>query len=385
MHPEISKLPSQLFYGGRLLDGPEMSSKTQQPWHANPMFHPYRFFDVPNGSEEPASSGHSLINRGECKIAVSLYRRLTTEFSNVDFDFRIGVVSMYRAQIQELKNAFRAQFGKDIVGKIDFSTVDGFQGQEKDIIILSCVRGGPSVTSVGFLRDERRMNVSITRARSNLFILGHAATLERSDDFWRQIVQDARERGSLLRVSNALSTIMGRGTKYRQTDPQFFQRRTIDLPLPTVKIKPTTKKSVEPVKASDVAMRQNLQTPRDLLASQKGKKQEQPPSISVSSSGSSLDPMPLPPANFNSSSSSKLQSENQETDDVLPPSVTIAGDEANPAAQQSGPAEGPSKPAPPRPPPPKRPKPKPSLFIPKKRPLADTASTSNSNAKRRHL
>jgi senataxin len=201
MHPDISKLPSRLFYGGRLLDGPGMSDKTQQPWHVNPMFHPYRFFDVRDGNEEAAVAGHSLMNRGECRVAVSLYRRLKTEFSRVDFDFRIGVVSMYRAQIQQLKNAFRTEFGKDIVGKIDFSTVDGFQGQEKDIIILSCVRGGPSVTSVGFLRDERRMNVSITRARSNLFILGHAATLERSDDFWRQIVQDARERGSLIQVS----------------------------------------------------------------------------------------------------------------------------------------------------------------------------------------
>jgi senataxin len=200
MHPDISKLPSQLFYDGRLLDGPNMAVKTQQPWHASQMFKPYRFFDVSGGHEEAAQSGHSLVNRDECGVAVALYRRLKAEFSKVEFDFRIGLISMYRAQIQLLKREFRKSFGEDIVGKIDFSTVDGFQGQEKDIIILSCVRGGPAVTSVGFLRDERRMNVSITRSRSSLFILGHAATLERSDDLWKRVVQDARARGCLIQV-----------------------------------------------------------------------------------------------------------------------------------------------------------------------------------------
>jgi senataxin len=150
MHPEISELPSEVFYSGRLLDGPGMAEKTKQSWHSSAMFPPYRFYNV-QGQEASATSGSSFMNKSEAQIAVALYNRLQRDFDHVDFSFRVGVVSMYRGQIQELRRAFVNRFGADIVSKVDFNTVDGFQGQEKDIIILSCVRASPGGTSVGFL------------------------------------------------------------------------------------------------------------------------------------------------------------------------------------------------------------------------------------------
>ena len=81
-----------------------------------------------------------------------------------------------------------------------FNTVDGFQGQEKDIIILSCVRSGPNLHQIGFLRDPRRMNVALTRAKSSLWVIGNGSTLERSDEKWKIIVNDARERGFYIDV-----------------------------------------------------------------------------------------------------------------------------------------------------------------------------------------
>lgn len=81
-----------------------------------------------------------------------------------------------------------------------FNTVDGFQGQEKDIIILSCVRSG-NLRSIGFLKDPRRMNVALTRAKSSLFVIGNGATLESSDERWKTIVGDARDRGFFVNVS----------------------------------------------------------------------------------------------------------------------------------------------------------------------------------------
>lgn len=199
MHPTISAVPSRLFYNGRLQDGPDMAQRTQQPWHASSLFGPYQFFDVAHGQEQ-AQSNHSQINREEADAALALFERLRREFSNTKFDYRIGVVSMYRGQVLHMKSRFQAVHGPGILKSIDFNTVDGFQGQEKDIIILSCVRAGTNVQSVGFLADERRMNVALTRSRSSLFILGHAATLERCNQTWRTIVEDARERGCLLKV-----------------------------------------------------------------------------------------------------------------------------------------------------------------------------------------
>lgn len=151
MHPEISRLPSRLFYNLRLKDGPDMATKTKQPWHQHELFGIYRFYSVARGREEQSSKSRSFYNIAECEVILSLYEQLRRQYPSYNFDYRIGVVSMYRAQLAELRQRFEAKYGADIKGKVDFNTVDGFQGQEKDIIILSCVRAGPGVNSIGFL------------------------------------------------------------------------------------------------------------------------------------------------------------------------------------------------------------------------------------------
>ena len=149
MHPDISRFPSEAFYQGRIEDGPKMSELTSRPWHTQPMFGTYKFFNV-TGVEEQGRF-NSLKNVAECQVAKAIYRRLSREFEAIATSRRIGIVSMYRAQIEELRMQFIAEFGRNIVDIVDFNTVDGFQGQEKDIIILSCVRAGPGLQSIGFL------------------------------------------------------------------------------------------------------------------------------------------------------------------------------------------------------------------------------------------
>jgi senataxin len=155
MHPEISVLPSRVFYNGRLQDGPDMANKTRKPWHKSDKFGPYHFYNVAQGVEETGRF-HSLKNPAEAQVAVALYSRLRQEFASYDFDFKVGVVTMYRAQVTELRQSFERKFGSNITSVIDFNTVDGFQGQEKDIIILSCVRAGPGLNNVGFLAGMRQ-------------------------------------------------------------------------------------------------------------------------------------------------------------------------------------------------------------------------------------
>jgi senataxin len=117
MHPFISELPSKVFYQSHLRDGPDMAQKTAAIWHSRHIFGPYRFFNV-NGVESRA--GTSTMNADEANTAVSLYRRLEEDFgSKIDLAMRIGVITMYKEQLFELKRAFNAAFGAAILQLIE--------------------------------------------------------------------------------------------------------------------------------------------------------------------------------------------------------------------------------------------------------------------------
>src|ERR1700689_1101454 len=114
MHPEISRLPSSLFYDGRLVEGPGMDKKTLQPWHANDSLGVDKVFDI-RGKEEQADSGPSQYNIVEVHTAVALFAKFRREYPDVNLDYRIGVISMYRAQLTKLKNEFASRWGRDIL------------------------------------------------------------------------------------------------------------------------------------------------------------------------------------------------------------------------------------------------------------------------------
>ncbi|KAF8321498.1 AAA domain-containing protein, partial [Cantharellus anzutake] len=316
MHPEISVLPRNLFYEGRLKDGPDMAAKRLTPWHSDSLFRPYQFFDVADGREEMAK-GHSLLNRTEVKFAVSLYERLRNVFSSrVDLDQRVGIIAMYDAQKNELQRQFSAKFSRSILSSIDFGTVDGFQGQEKDIIIVSCVRAGPNVQRIGHLVDIRRMNVAMTRARCSLFILGHAATLERSNDMWAKIVQDARERSCFTNSAQIGGVTRNLQASWRP-QPKVAKARISPKKIATIQTLP-------------------LRRPSDM---------------SQPNAASEASPQNVPASQSESSTVSSIPSKRQAPDDAQESrNLTLSA----PNPQSMGQSNG------------KRQKPGPSLFIPKK-------------------
>ncbi|KAI9247526.1 hypothetical protein BY458DRAFT_527126 [Sporodiniella umbellata] len=191
MHPEISAFPSRLFYQSRLQDGENMASHASAVWHALPSFPPYCFYDIQDGQEK-VGRGKSVFNVAEADAAVALVDSLVSQLPTVKFASKIGVITPYKQQVGQLKARFQKRFGTGIVDVIDFNTVDGFQGQEKEIILFSCVRAG-SGRGIGFLADQRRMNVGLTRAKCSLFVLGHAQSLAKSDA-WGDLVKDAQAR-----------------------------------------------------------------------------------------------------------------------------------------------------------------------------------------------
>ncbi|TGZ79287.1 hypothetical protein EX30DRAFT_115713 [Ascodesmis nigricans] len=189
MHPMISSFPSAEFYNSNLMDGEGMADLRTTPWHKSTVFGPYRFFDV---AGKESRGGTSLINREEVQTAIQLFQRLTSDFPEVKFQGRVGIVTPYRQQLFELKKQFEGRFGRSILTDVEFNTVDAFQGRERDIILFSCVRAADE-GGVGFLSDIRRMNVGLTRAKSSLFVLGNSQFLMRNR-MWGRLVEDAKAR-----------------------------------------------------------------------------------------------------------------------------------------------------------------------------------------------
>lgn len=213
MHPDISLFPSREFYKGRLKNGDNTLPSNTRSWHENTLLSPYRFFNT-TGAHKQNERTKSLFNTSEANIALELVENLISLMPDRDYKGKIGIISPYKEQISVLKRIFRSKLDPYIERLIDFNTVDGFQGQEKDIIIMSCVRANDA-GGVGFLSDVRRMNVALTRAKSTLWVLGNATSLSRNHT-WKDLIEDARSRGL---VSDAKSGFL-RSEYFHPPPPQ---------------------------------------------------------------------------------------------------------------------------------------------------------------------
>eukprot|EP01091_Cochliopodium_minus_P015494 TRINITY_DN5540_c0_g1_i1.p1 TRINITY_DN5540_c0_g1~~TRINITY_DN5540_c0_g1_i1.p1 ORF type:complete len:869 (+),score=269.23 TRINITY_DN5540_c0_g1_i1:62-2668(+) len=178
MHPSISEFPSQQFYDGKLVNGVlEDDRKTYDNFDwVNPNV-PVMFLNV-NGLEEK-SIQQSKYNRAEVLILVEMFKKLKKE--NFNFD-EIAILSPYASQIKLIKRTLKTHNLLD--PNLSIQTIDGFQGREKEIIIFSTVRSNVK-NKVGFLSDQRRLNVALTRARRGLIVLGNQKTLQ-SNEVWNK-------------------------------------------------------------------------------------------------------------------------------------------------------------------------------------------------------
>ncbi|KAL5758782.1 hypothetical protein ACOSP7_021393 [Xanthoceras sorbifolium] len=208
MHPDICRFPSLHFYESKLLNGEQMSTKSAS-FHGTEGLGPYVFYDIIDGRELHGknSGAFSLYNEHEAEAAVELLRFFKKRYPSEFIGGRIGIITPYKCQLQLLRSRFSSAFGSSVISDMEFNTVDGFQGREVDILILSTVRAtdsfsapsGISSSSIGFVADVRRMNVALTRARLSLWILGNARTL-RNNCNWAALVNDAKERNRVITV-----------------------------------------------------------------------------------------------------------------------------------------------------------------------------------------
>ena len=149
---------------------------------------------------EKQSRTLSRSNAEEARLLIHILRDYiemigTTRIHDERVDF--GIISPYRAQVRLIRRLLKWQkFFRHLYRQISVNSVDGFQGQERDVIVISMVRDNDQ-GAIGFLNDLRRMNVAITRARMKLIIVGNAQTLSRHR-FYAQLIEHIQQHGDFL-------------------------------------------------------------------------------------------------------------------------------------------------------------------------------------------
>ncbi|XVE90672.1 hypothetical protein DITRI_Ditri20bG0095900 [Diplodiscus trichospermus] len=196
MRPAISSFPNKEFYDGKILDASMVKLKRYKKrfLHGN-MYGAYSFINVASGKEE-FDHLHSKKNMVEAAVVCEIVASLFKEFIVTKKRICIGVISPYKAQVHAMQEKIEKKYTgyADSGFAVSIRSVDGFQGGEEDVIIISTVRCNIN-GSVGFLSSCQRTNVALTRARHCLWIVGNEATLVKSDSVWKKLVIDAKSRG----------------------------------------------------------------------------------------------------------------------------------------------------------------------------------------------
>jgi hypothetical protein len=206
MHPLICSFPSQHFYGGLLKNGNADESSFCRPYHKYTGFSPLVFYDITEGQELLSSTSLSYSNEVEAQFCIELITRLCDNFKSSISPNRIGIIAMYSEQVKLLRAKYTRMLSKLTLtetypdAKYIIRSVDGFQGQERDIILLSTVRADQDESKgVGFVSDQQRMNVALTRAKFSVFVVGRRTSLEQNS-LWKKFIDFAVEQGVYLKT-----------------------------------------------------------------------------------------------------------------------------------------------------------------------------------------
>ena len=195
MNDDIMRFSSNYFYDGQVESAPNVKYRgildldVAMEW-VNPSENSeYSEYSEKSFKESFIGESFGRINKEEAELTLNTLQQYFERIGKqrlLDERIDVGIISPYRAQVQYLRRLLmKREFFKPFRCQISVNTVDGFQGQERDIIVLSMVRSNDE-GQIGFLRDLRRMNVAITRARMKVIILGDVPTLTRHP-FYRQL------------------------------------------------------------------------------------------------------------------------------------------------------------------------------------------------------
>lgn len=194
MNEQIMQFPSTFFYGGRLVAHESVRSELLRPNQ-----HPVEFLDTAGCgyAEKQDPETLSRYNEEEARLLIHRVEQLVEEVGVEEWlheRIAMGIIAPYSAQIDYLhKLAEASEILEPLHRLISIQTVDGFQGQERDVIAISFVRSNDA-GEVGFLKDIRRTNVAITRAKKKLIMTGDSATLG-SHPFYVELIDYVQQKG----------------------------------------------------------------------------------------------------------------------------------------------------------------------------------------------
>ena len=185
----IMQFPNHEFYGGMLESAPEVKYRGILDWDTA-----VEWIDSPSDDEQTGgekADGLSRVNPAEAVLTLETLQRYFNKIGKdrlLEERIDVGIISPYKGQIRLLRQLLkRDRYWRPFRNLITVNTVDGFQGQERDVIVISLVRSNAE-GDIGFLRDLRRMNVAITRARMKLILLGDRSTLCRMP-FYKRLAE----------------------------------------------------------------------------------------------------------------------------------------------------------------------------------------------------
>ena len=202
MHPGLAAFSSVRFYDRRLKSVPKPSERVAPNgvnWPSKLV--PLAFVEV-KGEEMRAPDGNSIFNVQEAEECVRVVQKLLLS-GDVKNAGDIGIIAPYAAQVRAISEEWNRKVTSDVKLKntsiveadnpesakdeLEIRSVDGFQGREKEVIVLCTVRNNRQ-NQLGFVADPRRLNVAITRAKRGLIVLGHRDTLS-TDQLWHKWLQ----------------------------------------------------------------------------------------------------------------------------------------------------------------------------------------------------
>ncbi|KAL7537872.1 hypothetical protein ACHAXR_008767 [Thalassiosira sp. AJA248-18] len=199
MRPDISQFPCEQFYNGKIMNGKNVARETYTSNISLPTKSSYSFINI-RGEEYQTHPSGSYANEAECTAVLKLVEKIAArKVSGWDSSDKLRIITFYAGQVTQLRRLlFKKGFGNVLV-----ATVDSSQGCEADVVIISFVRSSSKKGvrhAAGFLADDRRINVALTRARHQLICVGDASgTLgTQGSKTLKNLVNDAKQRGCLI-------------------------------------------------------------------------------------------------------------------------------------------------------------------------------------------